>query len=263
MRKTLSSFAALRERNEPVVMLTCYDASFAALTEEAGVEILLVGDSLGMVMQGHDTTLPVTLPDIAYHTQCVIRGTKSATVLADLPFGAYQASREQAFQSAAQLMGAGAQAVKLEGGAVMADTIRFLVDRGVPVCAHLGLTPQSVHQLGGYKVQGRDEAAAKVLLDDARAVAAAGAQMLVLEMVPAALARQVTASLTIPTIGIGAGVDCSGQVLVLQDMLDIYPGKKARFVRNFMAEASSIRDGIRRYVEAVKTRAFPSAAHSY
>jgi 3-methyl-2-oxobutanoate hydroxymethyltransferase len=263
MRRTLSGYALLRERNEPVAMLTCYDASFAALSEETGVEILLVGDSLGMVMQGHDTTLPVTLSDIAYHTQCVVRGTKSATVLADLPFGAYQASREQAFQSAARLMAAGAQAVKLEGGAVMAETIRFLVERGVPVCAHLGLTPQSVHQLGGYKVQGRDEAAAKGLLDDARGVAQAGAQMLVLEMVPATLAKQVTMALTIPTIGIGAGVDCSGQVLVLQDMLDIYPGKKARFVRNFMAEGGSIRDGIRRYVEAVKTRAFPSAAHAY
>ena len=263
MRLTLTSFAALRARDEPIVMLTCYDASFAALTEAAGVEILLVGDSLGMVMQGHDTTLPVTLTDIVYHTQCVVRGAQRAMVLADLPFGAYQASREQAFQSAVQLMAAGAQAVKLEGGQVMAETIRFLVDRGVPVCAHLGLTPQSVHQLGGYKLQGRDDAAAKTLLDDARAVEQAGAQMLVLEMIPAALAKQVTTALAIPTIGIGAGIDCSGQVLVLQDMLDIYPGKKARFVRNFMTEGGSIRDGIRRYVEAVKAKTFPTAAHTY
>ena len=263
MRLTLSGFAAHRARGEPVVMLTCYDASFAALAEAAGVEILLVGDSLGMVMQGHDTTLPVTLTDIVYHTQCVVRGGERATVLADLPFGSYQVSHEQAFQSAVQLMAAGAQAVKLEGGQVMAETIRFLVERGVPVCAHLGLTPQSVHQLGGYKVQGRDDAAAKTLLDDARAVEQAGAQMLVLEMIPAPLAKQVTASLVIPTIGIGAGLDCSGQVLVLQDMLDIYPGKKARFVRNFMAEGGSIRDGLRRYVEAVKARTFPAAAHAY
>ena len=262
-RLTTSNLAKMRTEGQRIAMLTCYDASFAALLDSVGIDILLIGDSLGMVLQGHDSTLPVTLEQMAYHTAAVVRGSTRAFILADMPFGSYQESPAQAFRNAAVLMAAGAQMVKLEGGTEFAETVRFLVARGVPVCAHLGLTPQSVHQLGGYKVQGRDDAAAKTLLDDARAVEQAGAQMLVLEMIPAPLAKQVTASLVIPTIGIGAGLDCSGQVLVLQDMLDIYPGKKARFVRNFMAEGGSIRDGLRRYVEAVKARTFPAAAHAY
>jgi 3-methyl-2-oxobutanoate hydroxymethyltransferase len=240
-------------------MLTCYDASFAALCDAAGVEILLVGDSLGMVVQGHDSTLPVTMEQMEYHVGMVARGSETALIVADMPFASYQASKEIAFANAARLMVAGAQVVKLEGGTAMADTVRFLVERGIPVCGHVGLTPQSVHQLGGYRVQ-RD---AERLLEDARAIEQAGAAMLVLEAIPATLAKQVTAALAIPTIGIGAGKDCSGQVLVLHDMLDIYPGRKARFVKNFLAGASGVQDAIRRYVEAVKSGAFPAPEHSF
>ena len=240
-------------------MLTCYDASFAALCDAAGVEILLVGDSLGMVVQGHDSTLPVTMEQMAYHVGMVARGSQKALIVADLPFGSYQKSAESAFTNAARLMAAGAQIVKLEGGRVMADTVRFLVERGIPVCGHVGLIPQSVHQLGGYRVQ-RD---ADRLLEDARAIEQAGAAMLVLEAIPAAIGKAVTEALSIPTIGIGAGKDCSGQVLVLHDMLDIYPGRKARFVRNFMAGATGVLDAIQRYVKAVKSGAFPAPEHTF
>ena len=240
-------------------MLSCYDASFATLCDAAGVEILLVGDSLGMVVQGHDSTLPVTMEDMEYHVRLVARGSEKALIVADLPFASYQVSPEQAYSNAARLMVAGAQMVKLEGGQVMADSVRFLVERGIPVCGHVGLTPQSVHQLGGYRVQRDTER----LLAEARAVEQAGAAMLVLEAIPATLGRQVTEALSIPTIGIGAGKDCSGQVLVLHDMLDIYPGRKARFVKNFLAGASGVQDAIRRYVEAVKSGAFPAPEHTF
>jgi 3-methyl-2-oxobutanoate hydroxymethyltransferase len=263
MRHTLAHFSKLRESGEKIVMLTCYDASFAALCDEAGVEILLVGDSLGMVLQGHDSTLPVTMDEMEYHVRLVTRGSGRALVLGDLPFASYQGSPEQAYANAARLMAAGAQMVKLEGGRVMVETVRFVVERGIPVCGHVGLTPQSVHQLGGYRVQGKSEAAAHQVLEDARAIEQAGAAMVVLEAVPAALAKQVTAALSIPTIGIGAGASCSGQVLVLYDMLDIYPGRKARFVRNFMAGAEGVGNAIRRYVEAVKTGTFPGQEHTF
>jgi len=259
LRHSLTHFRKLRESGEKIVMLTCYDASFAALCDAAGVEILLVGDSLGMVVQGHDSTLPVTLEDMEYHVRMVARGSQKALIVADLPFASYQLSPQQAYANAARLMVAGAQMVKLEGGQVMADTVRFLVERGIPVCGHVGLIPQSVHQLGGYRVQ-RD---ADRLLQDARAIEQAGAAMIVFEAVPAMLATQVTGALSIPTIGIGAGKDCSGQVLVLHDMLDIYPGRKARFVKNFMAGASGVQDAIRRYVEAVKSGAFPAPEHTF
>jgi 3-methyl-2-oxobutanoate hydroxymethyltransferase len=263
MRLTLTDCAALKSRGEKIVMLTCYDASFAALCDEAGVEILLVGDSLGMVVQGHDTTLPVTMDEMAYHTACVARGSKRGLVIADMPFGSYQASKEQALVNAARLMAAGAQMVKLEGGRPMLETVRFLVERGIPVCGHVGLTPQAVHQLGGFRVQGKAPDAARTLLEDARALQDAGAAMIVLEAIPAALAAQVTEALAIPTIGIGAGAACSGQVLVLHDMLDIYPGRKAKFVRNFMAGADGVRSALRRYVEAVKSGEFPGPEHSF
>jgi 3-methyl-2-oxobutanoate hydroxymethyltransferase len=259
MRLTLSHFAKLRESGEKIVMLTAYDASFARLADQAGVEILLVGDSLGMVVQGHDSTLPVTLEQMEYHVGMVARGSQTALVVADLPFGTYQISPQQAYASAARLMVAGAQVVKLEGGTAMADTVSFLVERGIPVCGHIGLVPQSVHALGGYRVQ-RD---ADRLLADARAIEQAGAALIVLEAIPAAIAKQVTGAVAIPTIGIGAGKDCSGQVLVLHDMLDIYPGRKARFVRNFMQGAPSVAQAIRRYVEAVKSGAFPAPEHSF
>lgn len=260
----LGDLSRMAAQGEKITALTAYDSSFAALLERCGVEVLLVGDSMGNVLQGHDSTLPVTMDQMEYHTQCVARGTKRAFVMSDLPFGSYQASREQAMHSASRLMAAGAHCVKLEGGMVMADTVRFLVDRGVPVCAHLGLTPQSVHQLGGYKVQGKSEAQADRLKADALALQDAGAAMLVLEMVPSALAAEITQTCpAMPTIGIGAGVDCAGQILVLHDMIGIYPGKTARFVRNFMQGADSIEQAISNYVQAVKDKSFPAAEHSY
>ncbi len=262
-RITLHKLHKLHADGVRIAMLTCYDASFAPLIEEAGVECLLVGDSLGMVLQGHDTTLPVSLEDMAYHTACVARGSSTAFVIADLPFGSYQESREQAYRSSARLMAAGAHMVKLEGGAEFSRSIEFLTRRGIPVCGHLGLTPQSVHQLGGYRVQGKTADAETQLLSDALALQDAGAGMIVLEAIPAKLGQRVTAELHIPTIGIGAGPDCSGQVLVLHDMLGIFPGKKAKFVRDFMDGASSVADAIGRYVRAVKDGSFPAAEHSF
>ncbi len=263
MRTTLTTLQTMRSKGEKIAVLTCYDASFAALLEANGVDILLVGDSLGMVLQGHETTLPVTLDDMVYHTACVARGAKKAFIVADMPFGTFQNSPQEAFVHAAPLMVAGAQMVKLEGGASMVETVRFLTERGIPVCGHIGLTPQSVHQMGGYRVQGIETAAAQQLLQDAVALEQAGAGMIVLEAIPALLAAEITAALSIPTIGIGAGADCSGQVLVLHDMLDIYPGKKARFVKNYMQGAQSIADAVARYVREVKAGEFPGAEHGF
>lgn len=263
MRSTLMSLQALRDKGEKIAALTCYDASFAALLEAGGVNVLLVGDSLGMVLQGHETTLPVTLDEMLYHTACVARGSKQAFIITDMPFGTFQVSPEKTFENAARLMAVGAQMIKLEGGAAMAETISFLAGRGIPVCAHIGLTPQSVHQMGGYRVQGKNDADAQRLLQDAVIVEQAGAGLVVLEVMPALLAAEITANVSIPTIGIGAGAACSGQVLVLHDMLDIYPGKKARFVKNYMQDAQGIADGVARYVIEVKSGAFPSAEHSF
>ncbi|MBM3367699.1 MAG: 3-methyl-2-oxobutanoate hydroxymethyltransferase, partial [Betaproteobacteria bacterium] len=237
MRITLSNLHKMMRDGQKITMLTAYDASFAALLDAAGIDTLLIGDSLGNVLQGHESTLPVTLRDMVYHTACVARGAKRAFIIGDMPFGTFQVSPQEAFRNAAEIMAAGAQMVKIEGGRPMLDTITFLTERGIPVCGHLGLTPQSVHQLGGYRVQGREEDEAQRLLDDARILEQAGAGMIVLEAIPAALASQVTAAAGVPTIGIGAGADCHGQVLVLHDMLDVYPGKKARFVKNYMKAA--------------------------
>jgi len=253
----------MAQSGEKIAVLTCYDASFAALSEDAGVDALLVGDSLGMVLQGNSSTLSVTLSQMVYHTRSVANGAKKAYIISDMPFGSYQQNPEQALRNASRLMAAGAHMVKLEGGAVMAETVRFLVDRGIPVCGHLGLTPQSVHQLGGYRVQGKDDVSAQQIITDAQALQAAGTGMIVLEMLPASLAKNITASIQIPTIGIGAGVDCSGQVLVLQDMLGIYHGKSPRFVRNFMQGAASIQEAVEAYVTAVKDKTFPAAKHSF
>ena len=263
MRTTLTALQNLRKQNEKIAMLTCYDASFAALLEAQGIDVLLVGDSLGMVLQGHETTLPVSIEDMVYHTASVARGAKLAFILSDMPFGTFQISPQETFVHAARLMAAGAQMVKLEGGVEMAETIAFLTQRGIPVCAHIGLTPQSVHQLGGYRVQGKGETAAQKVLQDALAVAHAGASLLVLEAIPAALAAEITAQSSIPTIGIGAGADCSGQVLVLHDLLGIYPGKKARFVKDFMQGSDSIAAAIKAYVTEVKNGAFPALEHSF
>ena len=260
------SIPKLQERaraGEKLVMLTCYDSSFARISDDAGVDMLLIGDSLGMVVEGHDSTLPVTIEATEYHVRCVARGSDRALVIGDMPFGSFQESPAQAFHNAARLIAAGAQMVKLEGGAVMAETTRFLVDRGIPVCAHIGLTPQSVHTLGGYKVQGKQDAGAEKLMEDAKAIEAAGAAFVLMEAMPASLAKRVTDSLSVPTIGIGAGPDVSGQVLVNYDMLDIYPGRKARFVKNFMQGAPSVKAAIEAYVKAVKAKTFPGPEHSF
>lgn len=262
MRTTLTTLKSLRERGEKIAMLTCYDASFARVLDAAGVDVLLVGDSLGMVIQGHASTLPVKLAEMSYHTRCVAAGTERAFLVADLPFGSYQPSPAHAYSAAARLMAAGAHMVKLEGGAPMIETVAFLTARGIPVCAHLGLLPQSVNQVGGYRVQGRDDAAAAQLREDAHALEAAGAGMLVLEMVPATLAETVTGALTIPTIGIGAGAACAGQVLVLYDLLGLYP-HAPRFSKNFLADAGSIEAAARAYVAAVKNGGFPTIEHSF
>jgi len=262
-RLTISNLAKMRAENTRIAMLTCYDASFAALLDSVGVDMLLIGDSLGMVLQGHDSTLPVTMEQIAYHTSCVVRGSTRAFVVADMPFGSYQESPQQAFRNAATLMAAGAQMVKLEGGADFVETVHFLVARGIPVCAHIGLTPQSVHTLGGYRVQGKGAEAAAKLLADAHLLEDAGAQMLLMEAIPAELATRVTNELRVPTIGIGAGAGCSGQVLVLHDMLNVFPGKKARFVRNFMEGSSSIGDAVKRYCDAVRDGSFPGPEHGF
>lgn len=263
-RKAVSipGLIALREKGEKITMLTAYDASFASLMDRCGVEILLIGDSLGMVCQGYDSTLPVTLQDVAYHTAAVARGNQKALVVADMPFGSY-ATPEAAFNNAVQLVQAGAQMVKLEGGTWLLPTIKVLTERAIPVCAHLGLTPQSVHQLGGYKVQGKTDASANLLKAEALAVQEAGATLLVLEAIPASLGKEVTDSLHIPTIGIGAGVDCSGQVLVMHDLLGVFPGRKARFVKNFMEGQTSIDAAVLAYVAAVKDKSFPALEHSF
>jgi len=263
MRFTLNTLQRMAQDGEKIAVLTCYDASFAVLLENAGVEVLLVGDSLGMVLQGQESTLPVTLADMAYHTRCVARASKRAFIVADMPFGSFQVSPQQTFENAAQLMAAGAHMVKFEGGQAVVDSVGFLTERGIPVCGHLGLTPQSVYQLGGYRVQGKGDREAKRLVQEAKMLEQAGAGMLVLEAVPAGLAKQITAKLVIPTIGIGAGVECSGQVLVLHDMLDVSTGKKPKFVKNFLQGKNSVQAAIEAYVREVKAKSFPGPEHSF
>jgi 3-methyl-2-oxobutanoate hydroxymethyltransferase len=260
---TISSLRSRRQGLDRITMLTCYDSSFASLLDECGVDVLLVGDSLGMVLQGHETTIPVTLEDIAYHTKCVSRRKVKSWIVADMPFGSYQESPAQAYRNAATLMAAGAQMVKLEGGAWLAPTVKFLSERGVPFCAHLGLTPQSVHALGGYRVQGRDEEGAAKLIADAKALEAAGADMVLVELIPSWLGKRLTESLTVPTIGIGAGPHMTGQVLVLYDILDITPGRRARFAKNYMQGSKSIREAVSRFVAEVKSGEYPAPEHGF
>jgi 3-methyl-2-oxobutanoate hydroxymethyltransferase len=259
---TVLSLREMKRAGDKIACLTAYDYSFAALLDRAGVDLVMIGDSLGMVVQGNGSTLPVTMQDALYHTRCVARGVSRALVVADLPFLSYQQNREQALLNAGQLLQAGAHVVKLEGGEPMADTVRFLVERGIAVCAHLGLTPQSVHQLGGYRVQGKTTEAAERLRRDAKLLEQAGASLLVLEAVPAALTKQVTDDIAIPTIGIGAGVDTDGQILVLHDMLGLNL-RPAKFVKDFMAGAGSLEAAIKAYVAAVKSRRFPGPEHCY
>ena len=262
---TLHTLREMHARGEKIAMITAYDASFAALVDAAGVDCILVGDSLGMVLKGQSSTLSVTMEQIGYHTRSTSRGTKAAFLIADMPFGSYQENPVQALRNAGTLMAAGAQMVKLEGGGWTPETVNFLVERGVPVCAHLGLTPQSVHALGGYRIQGKDEAGAATLRRHAKALADAGAAMMVLELMPSKVAKQVQADNPgLMTIGIGAGAGTAGQVLVLHDMLGVTRGRLPRFVRNFMDGATSIEDAVRRYVAAVKDGSFPDETlHAY
>lgn len=260
---TLTTLQSLKRKGEKIAMLTCYDATFAKTACEAGVEILLIGDSLGMVLQGHDSTLPVSVEEMAYHTACVKRGNRGAMIVADLPFMA-NATVEQTLNNSSALMKAGAHMVKVEGAAWLAESIRLLAERGIPVCAHMGLTPQAVNIFGGYKVQGREEAQAQQMVDDAKALVAAGAATLLLECVPSELAARITQSVSVPVIGIGAGNATDGQVLVLHDMLGLsLSGRTAKFVKNFMPEHGDIPAAITAYVQAVKTGAFPAPEHGF
>ena len=260
---TVPRLHEMKSQGEKIVVLTAYDASFAAQCDAAGVDVLLVGDSLGMVVQGHSSTLPVSIDEMVYHTAAVARGTTHALLVADLPFMTFT-DAETALRSSARLMAQGGAAmVKLEGADYVCEIIDALTRRSVPVCAHLGLTPQSVHKLGGYRVQGKGKAAGDRLLADAKAVADAGADLLVLECVPATLAKRISTEVAIPTIGIGAGVDCDGQVLVIYDMLGITPGKRPRFSRNFLEGAGSVSEAIGAYVAAVRGKSFPAAEHSF
>jgi 3-methyl-2-oxobutanoate hydroxymethyltransferase len=263
-RQTLHSIQQLKDTKEPIAVLTAYDASFAKLVSEAGIEIILVGDSLGMVMQGHQSTVPVSMENMQYHTQCVANGNRSSLIVADLPYMSY-ATEQESMSNAAKLMQAGANMVKLEGGEWLCPTVSLLTERGIPVCAHLGLTPQSVDALGGFKIQGRDEENANQILRDALAIEKAGAKMLVLECVPAILAEKITRQLQIPTIGIGAGNKTDGQVLVLQDMLGMNNDFKPKFVRNFFAEpeVNSVQQALQGYLAAVKDRNFPAKEHCF
>jgi 3-methyl-2-oxobutanoate hydroxymethyltransferase len=258
---SINDISAMKRRGEKITCLTAYDASFAAVIDKVGIDMLLVGDSLGMVVQGHGTTLPVTIEQMVYHAQCVSRARKRAYIIADLPFMTYS-SPEFAAKNATQLLQAGgAQIVKLEGAKV--DCVRFLVEQGIPVCGHLGLLPQSIHQLGAYSVQGKQPEAAQKLRDDAQQLQQAGASLLILECVPAALAKEISRELTIPVIGIGAGVDCDGQVLVVYDMLNIGISKRPRFSKNFMTGSDSVENAIKAYHQAVKSAEFPGSEHSF
>ena len=260
---TVAVLQEMKKKGEKITCLTAYDSSFATLLDDAGIEVLLVGDSLGMVIQGQNTTLPVSLDEMIYHTRCVARGTRRALLMADMPFMA-DADPLQALLNAGRLMKeGGAHMVKLEGGAMQLDTVRRLAAHGIPVCAHLGLLPQSVHKLGGYKVQGRDAGTARQILDDALALQESGVDMLLLECVPAALGAEISRSMRIPVIGIGAGPDCDAQVLVLYDMLGITSGGRPKFAHNFANASGDIASAVQSYVEAVKSGSFPAEQHCF
>ncbi|AIX74800.1 MAG: 3-methyl-2-oxobutanoate hydroxymethyltransferase [Mixta calida] len=259
---TISHLRQWKQAGKKFASITAYDFSFARLFADEGIQVMLVGDSLGMTVQGHESTLPVTVDDIAYHTAAVRRGAPHCLLLADLPFMSY-ATPQQTCESAGRLMRAGANMVKLEGGAWLTESVRMLTERAVPVCGHLGLTPQSVNIFGGYKVQGRDDEAAERLLADALALEAAGAQLMVLECVPVALAQRVTEALTIPVIGIGAGNVTDGQILVMHDAFGITGGHIPKFAKNFLAEAGDIRAAVRQYVQEVESAVYPAAEHSF
>jgi len=259
----VATLRRMKAEGEKIASITCYDASYAALVDEADADLVLVGDSLGMVIQGHDTTVPVTLDHIIYHCRAVARGLSRPFLMADMPFMTYT-SREVALENAKRLMQeGGAKMVKLEGGASQVDIVEFLAGHDIAVCAHLGLRPQSVHKTGGFRVQGREEAAADQMRRDAKALQDAGADIVLLECIPAPLGKEITADLHVPVIGIGAGPDTDGQILVLYDVLDITPGRKPRFVQNFMIGHDSPLAGIKAYVAAVKLRAYPTSEHCF
>jgi len=261
---TIHTLRQMKARGEKIAMLTAYDATFARLLDEAGTDVLLVGDSLGMVIQGHETTLPVTLDEISYHCRAVVRGTRRAHVVGDMPFMSYQASIEQGLTNAGKLMKeGGCHSIKLEGGAVHAELVSRLVAAGIPVMGHIGLTPQSFHQLGGFKVQGRDPGGRERLLEDARTLEQAGAYAVVLEAIPADIAHDITAALSVPTIGIGAGTGCDGQVLVSYDALGMDESFKPRFVRRYATLETTIKDAVSRYISDVRDGSFPSDAESF
>ncbi len=260
---TVTTLKKMKEKGEKFACLTAYDYCTAYAVSDSGVEIILVGDSLGMVIQGHDSSLPVTINDVAYHMRCVKNGNRGALLMADLPFMSYY-SEMSSLENAAVLMREGAQVVKLEGGAWLAESTRLLVERGIPVCAHMGLTPQSINHLGGYRVQGRDPEKAQTMIDEALILQDAGASLVLLECVPVELGRRITEALDIPVIGIGAGPHTDGQILVIQDMLGLYPGRPAKFVKNFLdGRAATVQDAIRSYVSAVKSGDFPASEHCY
>lgn len=260
---SVPSFRRMKSQAQRIVCLTAYDASFASAMDAAGIDLVLVGDSLGMVVQGHASTLPVTVDQMVYHSAAVARGLRRAVLMADLPYQSY-ATPQRALDSAARLQAEGQAAIiKLEGAGHVLDSIEFLTARDIPVCAHLGLTPQSVLKLGGYRVQGRDAEAAQRLREDARRVAEAGAELLVLECVPAGLAAEITRDIAIPTIGIGAGPDCDGQVLVMHDLLGVTPGRRPRFVKDFLAGAGTVEAAFLAYAEAVRSGSFPASEHCF
>ncbi len=259
----VSTLMRMKAEGEKIACITAYDASFATLVDDAGVDLVLVGDSLGMVIQGHDTTVPVTLEDVIYHCRAVARGLYRPFLMADMPFMTY-ASREQALENAVRLMqDGGAKIVKLEGGAGQVEIVEFLASHDIAVCAHLGLKPQSVHKVGGFRVQGREAAAAKQMLEDAKALEAAGADVVLLECIPAALGAEITQALQVPVIGIGAGPDTDGQILVLYDVLNITAGRKPRFSKDFMSGHESPLDAIKAYVQAVKEKTYPAPEHCF
>ena len=263
-KMTAPEIRSMKERGEKIVCLTAYDYCFARILDESGVHLLLVGDSLGSVVQGHESTLPVTVDDVIYHTRAVIRGRKRALVVSDMPFMTFQLGVDEAKRNAGRLVQeGGAESVKLEGGVTQAATIEALVKMGVPVMGHVGLTPQSVHQFGGYRIQGRGEADARAILDDALAVEQAGAFSVVLEGIPVQLAREITQRLSIPTIGIGAGVHCDGQILVVHDMLGLFDDFTPKFVKRYANLKETIGGAVQSYMEEVRTEAFPAEEHAF
>ncbi len=261
-QNTLHTISTMKDNGDKISMLTSYDATFTHNINEAGVDMILVGDSLGMVLQGLDTTLPVSIDDLIYHTRCVKAGNQQCLIMSDMPFMTYR-TPEEAMTNAAALMQAGAQIVKLEGGMWLKGTVAKLYEQGIPVCAHLGLTPQAINKLGGYRVQGRTPEQAQTMIDEAVALAAAGASMILLECVPAAVGKAVTEAVDVPVIGIGAGPDTDAQVLVLHDMLGLTPGKKTRFVKNFMAQEDDIQGALKAYADEVRNQTFPAPEHCF